>query len=91
MPHCFYRSTQKNHFSIWPPVLPSLQGPLATTFPLTIRQTNLIEGKRGGGEGQKLTNHMLQGGTRHHWSSFSSVSDGIRATIAFSVVRLSGR
>ena len=68
-------------------------GPLAATFPLTIRQTNLIGEKDGGGEGQKLTNHMLQGRTRHRQSLSSDVSDGLRATVAFSVIsgRLSER
>lgn len=40
-----------NHSSSWPPVPPSLQGLLATTFPLSIRLTNLTGRRRCGEAG----------------------------------------
>lgn len=74
---------KRNHSSTWPPVPPSLQALLATSLPLSIRLTNLT-GRRRCGEsetqkqpaaGQDSTPPVLS----------SSVSDGLTATVAFSI------
>lgn len=74
---------KRNHSNAWPPVPPSLQALLATSLPLSIRLPNL-SGRRRCGEsepqkqpaaGQDPTPPVLS----------SSVSDGFRATVAFSI------